>query len=98
MGWIRRTWSPQAAEEWTREDLLACILSPLAYLALAVGTALSLLQQVVGYVVLALGVFLAWAMYYVIDPKLRMISAEYEAKQHQYMKELEKIQRWEGEA
>jgi len=34
-------------------------------------------------------------IYWVIDPKLRMISQEYEKKQKDYLKQLEEIQKWE---
>jgi hypothetical protein len=95
MAFIRRDWTPQAADEWTKEDLIASILSPLAYVALTLGIALSLLAMPVGYVTLALGIALMIAMLWVIDPKLRTISTEYEKKQKAYLEELEKNQRWE---
>jgi hypothetical protein len=34
-------------------------------------------------------------MYWVIDPKLKKISSEYEKKQKSYLLELEKQARWE---
>jgi hypothetical protein len=34
-------------------------------------------------------------MYWVIDPKLRAVSADYEEKQKQHLERLEKIARWE---
>lgn len=97
MGWIRRDWTPEAADEWTKEDLIASILSPLAYIAITLGVALSLLFMPIGYIILAAGVILSLLMYFVIDPKLKMISAEYEKKQKDYLKDLEKIQRWGSE-
>lgn len=98
MAWIRRKWTPEAAEEWTREDLIACILSSLSYLAMTVGVALSLLLSVTGFVILGLAVVFTLALYFVIDPKLRTISESYEAKQQQYLQQLEKIQRWEEDS
>lgn len=98
MAWIRRKWTPEAAEEWTREDLIACILSSLAYLTMTVGVALSLLLSVVGFVILGLAVVFTVALHFVIDPKLRTISESYEAKQQQYLQQLEKIQRWEEDS
>ena len=97
MAWLRRSWTPEEADDWTKEDLIASILSPLAYITLTIGTALSLLALMVGYIVLFLGILLTLAMYFVIDPKLRKISSEYEKKQKFYLEELEKIQRWEEE-
>jgi hypothetical protein len=95
MAWIRRKWTPEDADEWTKEDLLASILSPLAYIALTIGTALSMLALTIGFVILFFGIILSLAMYFVIDPKLHAISSEFEKKQQAYLKELEKIQRWE---
>lgn len=95
MAWIERHWSPEAAEEWTREDLVASILSPLAYFLLSVGAALALLLQAWGFLLLVLGALITYAMYAVIDPKLRTISEEYEGKQRKHLEELENIQRWE---
>ncbi|MFQ5776586.1 MAG: hypothetical protein ACE5IP_01100 [Terriglobia bacterium] len=97
MAWIRREWSPEAAEEWTKEDLIACILSPLAYLLLSVGAALAFLLQATGFLLLGLAIVVILALHAVIDPKLRTISEEYEGKQRQYLEEIEKIQRWEEE-
>ena len=95
MKWLKRSWTPEEADEWTKEDLLASILSPLAYIALTVGVALSLLTLTIGYIVLIVGIALTLAMYFVIDPKLHKISSEYEKKQKVYLEELERIQRWE---
>ncbi len=95
MAWIRRKWTPEAAEEWTREDLIACILSPLAYFVRSLGLLHALLLQTWGYFLLILGVLISYAMYVVIDPKLRTISEEFEKKQAKHLEELETIQRWE---
>ena len=95
MAWLKRSWTPEEADEWTKEDLIASILSPLAYITLTIGAALSLLALTVGYIVLITGIVLTLAMYFVIDPKLRKISSEYEKKQQVYLEELEKNQRWE---
>jgi len=97
MAWIRRKWTPEAAEEWTREDLIASLLSALAYLLLIIGGILSLLAQPIGYVVFLGGIGCAAAMYYVIDPKLRAVSTDYEAKQKHFLERLERITRWEKE-
>ncbi len=95
MAWIRLSWRAEEADEWTREDLLACILSPLAYIALAVGIALALLLKFVGFMILIVAIVLIILMIYVIDPKLKAISTEYEKKQKEYLEDLEKIIRWE---
>jgi len=95
MGLIRRQWTPEDADEWTKEDWIAIVISPLAYIALALGVALSLLLLKVGFLILALGILLTFLMVYVIDPKLSTISEEYEKKQKQYLEDLERIERWE---
>ena len=94
MAFIRRTWTVEAADRWTREDWLAALLSVLSYLLLIMGTALSLLAQPLGYALLALWLVVTLAMYYIIDPKLRAVSADYESKQKEYLKHLEGVTRW----
>ena len=95
MAWIRRSWRAEEANEWTKEDLIACILSPLAYTALAIGIALALLLKFIGFVIIIVAIVLIILMIYVIDPKLKAISTEYEKKQREYLEDLEKIIRWE---
>ena len=95
MGWIRREWTPESAEQWTREDLIAAALSAASYGLVIVGGTLSLLASVTGYVTLAAGIVLAALMYWVIDPKLRAVSTEYEKKQAQFLDRMESITRWE---
>ena len=95
MGWIRRQWTPKEADEWRKEDWIAITLSVLAFITLTVGSALSFLLLPGGFVLLALGIFISALMYWVIDPKLRTISTEYEKKQKEYLLQLEKVQKWE---
>lgn len=92
---IKRRWSAAEADHWTKEDYLVFIISPLIYVLLAVGTALSLLLLWYGWALLFLGIVLLLFMIWVIDPKLKAISEDYEAKQKKYLEELEKIARWE---
>ncbi len=95
---IRRKWSPQEADEWSREDWLAMLLSALAYVGVVCGLAGSFLLLPWGFVLLAVGLALAALMYWIIDPKLRVISTEYEKKQKEHLLQLERIQRWEESA
>ena len=95
MPFIKRNWTPKEAEEWTKEDLIASIISPLAYIAWMVGTALSFLLIQVGFIILLIAVILTIIMVYIIDPKLSVTSEEYEKKQKSYIEELEKTVRWE---
>ena len=95
MALIRRRWTPEEADTWKTEDWLAIILSPLSYVALAIGVALSLLALTIGYIVLVIGVVLTALLFFVIDPKLKAISTGYEKRQKEYLESLERLQRWE---
>jgi hypothetical protein len=95
MGWIKRKWTAQEADRWSKEDYLAFIISPLVYFLLALGVALSLLLLWYGWVILGVSVVLFVVMFKIIDPKLKAISEDYEAKQKKYLEDLEKIARWE---
>jgi small-conductance mechanosensitive channel len=91
---IRRTWTPAQADEWTREDWLTILISPLVYILLMVGVALACLLQWQGFVMTGVGIVLLILMHWIIDPKLRAISEEYEKKQQKYLEELEASARW----
>ena len=95
MGLIRRSWTPAAADEWTKEDWIVIVLSPLAYFFVTVGTALSCLLLPSGFVLLGVGAVLTLLVHWVIDPKLKAISHDYELKQAHYIEELERTTRWE---
>jgi len=95
MSWIKREWTAAEADRWTKEDYLVFVISPLVYFLLAVGTALSLLLLWYGWVLLGAGVILLLVMIWIIDPKLKAISGDYEMKQKKYLEDLEKIVRWE---
>ena len=95
MAFIRKDWTAAEADEWTKEDWITIILSPLIYLLLTIGVALAFLLMWEGYVLTALGVILTIVMHKIIDPKLRAISEEYEKKQKEYLSDLEATTRWE---
>jgi small-conductance mechanosensitive channel len=95
MSWIKRRWTAVEADRWTKEDYLTFVISPLVYVLLMVGTALSLLLRWYGFLLLGAGVVLLLLMLWIIDPKLKAISESYEVKQKQYLEEIEKIARWE---
>lgn len=92
---IRRNWTPIEADEWTKEDWITIILSPIIYILLTVGVALSFLLMWEGFVLVAVSIVLIVLMHWIIDPKLRAISEEYEKKQQSYLNDLEKSARWE---
>jgi hypothetical protein len=95
MSGIRRRWTAAEADFWTKEDYFTFILSPLVYVLLMIGAALSLLLLWYGFVLLGIGVALLLLMLWIIDPKLKSISEDYEHKQRHYLEDLEKIARWE---
>lgn len=93
---FRRNWTPQDAEQWTKEDYVAIALSAIAYTNTLVGLALSCLFIPIGFVILALGLACAAYMFWIIDPKLKVISSEFENKQKEYLKRLEEIEEWKN--
>ena len=93
---IQRRWTAEAAEEWTREDWIAILLSPVVFALLMIGVTKLILGQPTGLILTLLGVALAVLIYWVIDPKLRAVSHEYEAKQVGYLDELEQKLKWEA--
>ncbi len=95
MGWIKRHWTADEADRWTKEDYLTFILSPLVYVLFMIGAALSLLLRWYGFLLLGVGIALLFLMLWIIDPKLKAISEDYEVKQKQYLEDLERIARWE---
>ncbi len=95
MALIKRNWTPAEADEWTKEDLYACIFAVLSYILLTIGTALSFLLLPVGFIILASGIAACLIMFWIINPKLKVISADYERKQKEYLIQLEKSVKWE---
>ncbi len=94
---IRRSWTPEQANSWTREDWIAIVLSPLVMGALMIGVTKLLLLQPGGLLLLGGAVVGTLVIFWVIDPKLKAVSAEYEAQQEQYVKQLEQRLRWQEE-
>ena len=92
---IRREWTPEAADHWSKEDWVATALSVASYLLLMVGGALALLGMTSGFIMLAGAALAAGMMYYVIDPKLRAVSVDYESKQKAYVERMEQLTCWE---
>jgi small-conductance mechanosensitive channel len=92
---LRKDWSPDQADEWTIHDLLASILSVVAYMLTAIGVAGALLLQAWGFVALVIGVASVVLMYRVIDPKLRAMSEAFAKRQDEFLKHVDKTTRWE---
>jgi SSS family solute:Na+ symporter len=94
---IRRSWTAEQADGWSREDWIAVILSPLVFAALMIGVTKLLLLQPGGLWMVLGAVAGTGAIYWVIDPKLRAVSREYETQQAQYVEQLEERMRWQNE-
>lgn len=92
---IQRNWTPHEADEWTLEDYLAMLFSSLSYIFLTIGVGLCFLLPVWGFLIVGAGLACAGIMYWIIDPKLRTLSIEYETKQKQYLRDLDRIMKWE---
>jgi vacuolar-type H+-ATPase subunit I/STV1 len=95
MGFVRRTWTPAAADRWSREDTIAVVISPIIYMLLMLGVALAALGRIAGYLMIGAGVVLVLLLVYVIHPKLSAVSGEYERKQKGYLEELDRKMKWE---
>jgi hypothetical protein len=94
---IKRRWTAAEAEEWTREDWIVIALSPLVMAAFMIGVASILVLRPGGIALTLFAVVGTLAIYWIIDPKLKAVSAEYEQRQAKYLEELERGVRWEQE-
>ncbi len=91
---IRRTWTAQQASEWTREDWIVIVLSPLVLACILFGLTQLLLLRPFGIGLCIAAAAGAATIYWVIDPKLRAVSEEFETTQARYLEELERSVRW----
>jgi Na+/proline symporter len=91
---IRREWTAEQAEEWTREDWIAIFLSPAIFAGLLFGLTKAILLQPWGLVIIVASIVAIGVLYAIIDPKLRAVSVEYEARQAAYVERLERRHRW----
>jgi Na+/proline symporter len=94
---VRRTWTAEEADAWSREDWIAIVLSPLIMALGMVGAANLFLGRGAGVWQLLVAVALGAVMFWVIDPKLRAVSADYEARQARDLERLEQRMRWQAE-
>jgi hypothetical protein len=95
---IKRSWTAAEAEEWTREDWMVIALSPLVMAFFMLGVASLLVLRPGGVLLTTLAILGTLAIYWIIDPKLRAVSAQYEQRQARYLEELERGVRWEHPA
>jgi len=94
---IKREWTPESADEMHKEDWFAIVFSVIAYISLMVGTAMSALLIPTRFFILIICILATIIMYWIIDPKLRAISSEYEKQEKDYLLKLEEIQKWEAD-
>lgn len=100
-GWhlVRRPKGKAAEEarkrEWSSDDLIACVLSALAYFNGLAGTALVLINNLTGWLLVIATALEILLMFRVIDPKLKTVSGSFELKQQEYLEELDRIVEWE---
>ena len=94
---IKREWTPESADEMHKVDWFAIVFSVIAYISLMVGTAMSALLIPTGFFILIIGILATIIMYWIIDPKLRAISSEYEKQEKDYLLKLEEIQKWDAD-
>ena len=92
---IRRSWTADQAGEWTREDWIVIVLSPLVFASILFGLTKLLLLQISGLWLVLAAVAGAAAIYWVIDPKLRAVSRGFGTTQAKYLEELERSVRWD---
>jgi len=97
MSLFKRDWTAIEAEEWTSHDVWASLFSAASFFLMAVGVAGSLLLQTWGFVTLGLALVCVWVMFRIIDPKLRAISTDFEAKEAAYIEQLDRATRWEAD-
>jgi hypothetical protein len=93
---FRQAWTAIEAEEWTAHDAWAAVFSILAYFLVGIGVAGTLLLQAWGFVTLAAGIACVVVMLRIIDPKLRAISTEFETREAGYLRQLDRMTRWES--
>jgi hypothetical protein len=94
---FRKEWTPEAADSWTKEDIVAAILGLFCFVAIVLGTIYAFLLEPVGFGLLALAILLGLATLRLGGSKLSAVSTEYEKKQQKNLESLERIMRWEDD-
>ena len=95
MSLFQKHWTPAQADEWTIHDLIASVLSVVAYTLVGVGTGAALLLQRWGFIALIAGIITIVLMYFIIDPKLKAMSKAFAKRQQEFLEHVEKTTRWE---
>lgn len=95
MSFWKTEWTKEEAELWTKEDIIAALLIALSFGGIIIGTVYTFLLMPIGFILLGLAIVIGVIGVVIIMPKMQSISREYEKKQAEYLKDLEKIARWE---
>ena len=82
---------------WSAVDYWACVLSAASFVLITAGTPMMLLNLWQGYIMVALSIISAVVMFKIVNPKLKLVSEQYESKQKEYLEELNRIIKWQDE-
>jgi hypothetical protein len=93
---IRRRWTAEEAQTWSREDWIAIVLSPFVFAGILFGVTGMLLMRAAGFWTALAAAAGGAIMYYAVDPKLRAVSTEYGTRQAGYLNEVERRSDWDG--
>jgi len=91
---IKREWSEEDCDEWTKEDYLAGAFSVISYFAWALAIYWAMMLEPIGFALLAVAAVSTFLTFYIIDPKLKAQSEVFEKRQLHYLKLLHDSQRW----
>ncbi len=91
---IKREWSEEDCDAWTKEDYLAGFFSAISYFAWALGIYWAIMLEPIGFVLIAVAAVSTFLTFYIIDPKLKVQSETFEKRQLHYLKLLHDSQRW----
>jgi hypothetical protein len=91
---IRREWTEEDCDSWTKEDYLAGFFSALSYFAWALGIYWAIMLEPEGFVLVVVAIVSTFLAFYIIDPKLKAQSETFEKRQLQYLELLRNTQSW----
>lgn len=94
MSLIKREWTDEDCDAWTKEDYLAGFFSALSYFAWALGIYWAIMLEPEGFVLVAVAAVSTFLTFYIIDPKLKVQSETFEKRQLSYLELLHETQRW----
>ena len=94
MSIIKREWTEENCDAWTKEDYLAGFFSALSYFAWALGIYWALMLEPQGFVLVVVALVSTLLTFYIIDPKLKVQSEAFEKRQLQYLELLRSTQSW----